>query len=128
MGEELIDMSTVPIRSPRQFLFAMFQGSGNIPPILAIARRLRGTRALCWYSLPVPAYSPTGRDVLSLPPSLKESGTLEQRSFRSTRRMIRSTVPRRPAAFLAAGLRKGSPSISSRRVAGRALVGAEHHA
>lgn len=33
-------MPTVPIDLPKQFLFAMFQGSGNIPPILAVARQL----------------------------------------------------------------------------------------
>jgi MGT family glycosyltransferase len=39
-GEEMTDTPTLPIRTPGQFLFAMFQGSGNIPPILAVARGL----------------------------------------------------------------------------------------
>lgn len=33
-------MSTSPSGLPKQFLFAMFQGSGNIPPILTVARQL----------------------------------------------------------------------------------------
>ena len=33
-------MPTAPIDLPKQFLFAMFQGSGNIPPILAVAHQL----------------------------------------------------------------------------------------
>lgn len=39
-------MSASPISPPKQFLFAMFQGSGNIPPILAVAHQLvtRGHR------------------------------------------------------------------------------------
>jgi UDP:flavonoid glycosyltransferase YjiC (YdhE family) len=41
-----VNMSASPIGAPQQFLFAMFQGSGNIPPILAVAHQLvtRGHR------------------------------------------------------------------------------------
>jgi UDP:flavonoid glycosyltransferase YjiC (YdhE family) len=39
-------MSASPMNPPKQFLFAMFQGGGNIPPILAVAHQLvtRGHR------------------------------------------------------------------------------------
>jgi hypothetical protein len=33
-------MPTSPFSLPKQFLFAMFQGSGNIPPILTMAKQL----------------------------------------------------------------------------------------